>query len=101
MNTVGEDLVLKSGAVSNAILSAAGPQLQALINKQASSGRTGDIIITNGCNLKSANVFHTIAPRWDNGQGAAQKVIHCNYIDDLRSRSECYTFVFFTYTSAY
>ncbi|CAB1341297.1 unnamed protein product [Coregonus sp. 'balchen'] len=73
VNTVGDDLALNHGAVSNAILAAAGPQLQTLVNQQGSAGRAGEVIITTGCNLKSKRVFHTIAPHWDNGQGAPQK----------------------------
>ncbi|XP_067107878.1 protein mono-ADP-ribosyltransferase PARP14-like isoform X2 [Osmerus mordax] len=75
VNTVGEDLVLNSGAVSKAILSVAGPQLQALVNQQAVRGTCGDIIVTNGGNLKCKVVFHTIAPNWDNGQAVAQKML--------------------------
>ncbi|KAK6311314.1 hypothetical protein J4Q44_G00169780 [Coregonus suidteri] len=75
VNTVGDDLALNHGAVSNAILAAAGPQLQTLVNQQGSAGRAGEVIITTGCNLKSKRVFHTIAPHWDNGQGAPQKIL--------------------------
>uniref|UniRef100_A0A8C7HV76 Poly [ADP-ribose] polymerase n=1 Tax=Oncorhynchus kisutch TaxID=8019 RepID=A0A8C7HV76_ONCKI len=77
VNTVGDDLALNHGAVSKAILAAAGPQLQTLVNQQGTAGRPGEVIVTTGCNLKSKQVFHTIAPHWDNGQGAPQKV---NYV---------------------
>ncbi|XP_064868330.1 protein mono-ADP-ribosyltransferase PARP14-like [Oncorhynchus nerka] len=77
VNTVGLDLLLHSGAVSNAILKAAGPRLQDLINEQGPTGSAaeGAVIITDGCNLKSKLVFHTIAPKWDQGKGAAQKLL--------------------------
>ncbi|XP_055737967.1 protein mono-ADP-ribosyltransferase PARP14-like isoform X1 [Salvelinus fontinalis] len=75
VNTVGEDLALNHGAVSKAILTAAGPQLQTLVNQQGTAGRAGEVIVTTGCNLKSKRVFHTIAPHWDNGQGAPQKIL--------------------------
>uniref|UniRef100_A0A8C7N7U3 Poly [ADP-ribose] polymerase n=1 Tax=Oncorhynchus kisutch TaxID=8019 RepID=A0A8C7N7U3_ONCKI len=77
VNTVGLDLLLHSGAVSNAILKAAGPRLQDLINEQGPTGSAaeGAVIITDGCNLKSKLVFHTIAPKWDQGKGAAQKAV--------------------------
>uniref|UniRef100_A0A674E9F9 Poly [ADP-ribose] polymerase n=1 Tax=Salmo trutta TaxID=8032 RepID=A0A674E9F9_SALTR len=77
VNTVGLDLLLHSGAVSNAILKAAGPRLQDLINEQGTAGSAaaGAVIITDGCNLKSKLVFHTIAPKWDQGKGAAQKAV--------------------------
>ena len=77
VNTVGNDLILDSGAVSTALLNAAGPELQELINQHATAGKVGEVIITKGCNLKSKLVFHTIAPRWSNGQGATQKVECC------------------------
>lgn len=82
VNTVGLDLLLHSGAVSNAILKAAGPRLQDLINEQGTAGSAaaGAVIITDGCNLKSKLVFHTIAPKWDQGKGAAQKVESCPHI---------------------
>nr|XP_046160813.1 poly(ADP-ribose) polymerase family member 14-related sequence 1 isoform X2 [Oncorhynchus gorbuscha] len=75
VNTVGDDLALNHGAVSKAILAAAGPQLQTLVNQQGTAGRPGEVIVTTGCNLKSKQVFHTIAPHWDNGQGAPQKIL--------------------------
>ncbi|XP_046902162.1 poly(ADP-ribose) polymerase family member 14-related sequence 1 isoform X2 [Hypomesus transpacificus] len=75
VNTVGEDLVLNSGAVSKAILSVAGPELQALVDQQAVRGNCGDIIVTSGGNLKCKVVFHTIAPNWDNGGAVAQKML--------------------------
>ncbi|XP_071002002.1 protein mono-ADP-ribosyltransferase PARP14-like isoform X2 [Oncorhynchus clarkii lewisi] len=75
VNTVGNDLILDSGAVSTALLNAAGPELQELINQHATAGKVGEVIITKGCNLKSKLVFHTIAPRWSNGQGATQKTL--------------------------
>uniref|UniRef100_A0A4W5P1N3 Poly [ADP-ribose] polymerase n=1 Tax=Hucho hucho TaxID=62062 RepID=A0A4W5P1N3_9TELE len=75
VNTVGDDLALNHGAVSNAILAAAGPQLQTLVNQQGTAGSAGEVIVTAGCNLKSKWVFHTIAPHWDNGQGAPQMIL--------------------------
>ncbi|KAJ7990064.1 hypothetical protein DPEC_G00310970 [Dallia pectoralis] len=75
VNTVGKDLALKHGAVSNAILTVAGPQLQTLVDQQAYGSVVGDLIVTPGCNLKCKQVFHTVAPHWDNGQGPAQKIL--------------------------
>lgn len=74
MNTVFEDLALNKGAVSNAILSVAGPKLQQLVNANHASGNAGDVIVTDGCKLKSKQVFHAVAPHWDKGQGTAEKV---------------------------
>ncbi|KAM4608667.1 protein mono-ADP-ribosyltransferase PARP14-like [Polymixia lowei] len=75
VNTVGEDLVLKKGAVSNAILHSAGDKLQMLVNEKQASGNSGDVIITEGCKLKSSHVFHAVTPQWDKGQGTAQKML--------------------------
>lgn len=75
VNTVFEDLTLDKGAVSNAILGVAGPKLQQLINASHASGDVGEVIVTDGCKLKSKQVFHAVAPHWDNGQGTAEKIL--------------------------
>lgn len=75
MNTVFEDLDLRRGAVSNAIFGAAGAKLQQLVNANNASGSVGEVIVTEGCNLKSKQVFHAVTPHWDNGQGTAEKVM--------------------------
>lgn len=74
MNTASSDLDLDRGAVSKAILRAAGPKLQQLIDAQDASGNFGDVIVTEGCQLNSKKVFHAIAPNWDKDQGTAKKV---------------------------
>lgn len=74
VNTVFEDLALNKGAVSNAILHEAGPKLQQLVNAKNASGHIGEIIVTDGCKLKSKQVFHAVSPHWDKGQGTADKV---------------------------
>lgn len=85
MNTVFEDLKLNRGAVSNAILGVAGAKLQQLVNAKNATGNVGEVIVTDGCNLKSKQVFHVVTPHWDNGQGTAEKVkcyqLHCHYHD--------------------
>lgn len=78
MNSVFRALNLKEGALSNAILQAAGPQLQVLLNAENSTGAFGDIIVTEGCQLKSMFVYHAITPPWDTAQGLAQKVALCS-----------------------
>ncbi|XP_041928990.1 poly(ADP-ribose) polymerase family member 14-related sequence 1 isoform X2 [Alosa sapidissima] len=76
VNTVGSGLRLDQGAVSNALFRAAGPELQNLVDQQAAPpANEGAIIVTEGCNLRSNMVFHTVAPQWDGGQGHAQKVL--------------------------
>lgn len=76
MNTVFEDLALNRGAVSNAILQEAGPTLQQLVKAKNARGNVGEIIVTDGCKLKSKQVFHAVSPHWDKGQGTADKVNH-------------------------
>ncbi|KAL3970300.1 NAD+ kinase [Sarotherodon galilaeus] len=83
VNTVAPDFNLNSGAVSKAILRAAGPKLQQLINAQGPTGKVGEIIVTEGCQLKSKTVFHTIAPHWDNGHGRSKECLQGIFIDCL------------------
>ncbi|XP_026232456.1 poly(ADP-ribose) polymerase family member 14-related sequence 1 isoform X2 [Anabas testudineus] len=75
VNTVFEDLALNRGAVSNAILQEAGPTLQQLVKAKNASGIVGEIIVTDGCKLKSKQVFHAVSPHWDKGQGTADKIL--------------------------
>ncbi|XP_017276145.1 poly(ADP-ribose) polymerase family member 14-related sequence 1 [Kryptolebias marmoratus] len=75
VNTVFDDLALNRGAVSNAILAAAGPKLQQLVTDQNPKGTHGEVIVTDGCKLKSKKVFHVVAPSWDKGQGTAEKTL--------------------------
>ncbi|XP_062390420.1 poly(ADP-ribose) polymerase family member 14-related sequence 1 isoform X2 [Sardina pilchardus] len=76
VNSVGGGLRLDQGAVSNALFRAAGPELQNLVDQKAAPpANEGDVIITEGCNLRSQMVFHAVAPKWDGGQGHAQKVL--------------------------
>ncbi|KAK2850420.1 hypothetical protein Q7C36_009203 [Tachysurus vachellii] len=73
VNSISADLALNHGAVAQAILTAAGPQIQTQLNQQATGpANNGAIFITSGCNLKNKLVFHTVAPHWNQGQGSAQ-----------------------------
>ena len=84
VNVVGEQLDLDSGAVSKAILSAAGPKLQILVNEQRKTGDMGEVIMTDGCNLKSSLVFHAVVPAWDK-RGNALKVTHLTVVIHIYS----------------
>ncbi|XP_033990535.1 poly(ADP-ribose) polymerase family member 14-related sequence 1 [Trematomus bernacchii] len=75
VNTVFEDLTLNKGAVSNAIFGVAGPQLQVLVNAITMNGTFGEVIITDGCQLKSKKVFHAVTPPWSNGADKTLSVI--------------------------
>lgn len=88
VNTVSEDLSLNKGAVSNAILSVAGPKLQQLVNANNASGNVGEVIVTDGCNLKSKQVFHAVTPHWDKGQGTAEKALSGIFKDCLGKAEE-------------
>ncbi|XP_060945028.1 protein mono-ADP-ribosyltransferase PARP14-like [Limanda limanda] len=83
VNTTPEDLELNKGAVSNAILLAAGPKLQQLIKAQKARGSFGEVIVTDGCRLKSKKVFHAIAPHWGKGQGGTERILSAIFKDCL------------------
>ncbi|XP_041856787.1 poly(ADP-ribose) polymerase family member 14-related sequence 1 isoform X2 [Melanotaenia boesemani] len=83
VNTIAEDLILSKGAVSNAILGAAGSKLQQLVDNQNATGMPGEVIVTDGCKLKCKQVFHVIAPSWDNNQGTAEKTLRGIFQDCL------------------
>ncbi|KAM9810565.1 protein mono-ADP-ribosyltransferase PARP14-like [Neosynchiropus ocellatus] len=77
VNTIDKSLDLSMGAVSKAILKAAGPGLQQSISAVAGSAfpQFGDVITTDGFNLKSQKVFHAICPHWDKGNSGADKAL--------------------------
>lgn len=97
MNTVFEDLALNKGAVSNAILHKAGPRLQELINAEKTRGTFGEVIVTEGLQLKSFFVYHVVTPNWDKGQGTAQKVLLNNLWRVLNTISDL-SWLFFNTT---
>ncbi|KAJ8342158.1 hypothetical protein SKAU_G00320860 [Synaphobranchus kaupii] len=76
VNTISVDLDLRKGAVSKAILQAAGPQLQGAVRDQARRGEAeyGDVMHTDGFQLKS-DIFHTICPFWNDGAGQAEQTL--------------------------
>lgn len=76
VNTISETMNLNQGAISKAILQAAGPGLQSAVRTEAGVAilRYGDVIITKGFKLKCQRVFHAACPTWDNGTGQAQEV---------------------------
>ncbi|KAL1266725.1 hypothetical protein QQF64_002400 [Cirrhinus molitorella] len=74
VNTISKDLDLSKGAVSTALLQTAGHQLQSEIIRIANLNNVnyGEMLITNGYNLKCQKVFHVICPVW---KGSEDKVI--------------------------
>ncbi|XP_053352525.1 poly(ADP-ribose) polymerase family member 14-related sequence 1 isoform X2 [Clarias gariepinus] len=76
VNSVAPDLALNHGAIAQAILATAGPQIQTLLNQQAKGpANDGAVFITSGCNLKNKVVFHAVAPHWKQAQGSAQSTL--------------------------
>ncbi|XP_026129258.1 poly [ADP-ribose] polymerase 14-like isoform X3 [Carassius auratus] len=69
VNTISEDLDLRKGAVSRALLQTAGHHLQSEITRAAHSKNVnyGEMLITNGYNLKCQKVFHVVCPFWKQG----------------------------------
>ncbi|KAG9335533.1 hypothetical protein JZ751_004560 [Albula glossodonta] len=76
VNTISEDLDLSKGAVSKAILQAAGSELQSAVRQEAKGGMAnyGDVLQTRGFGLRS-HVFHTVCPPWDGGTGRAKQTL--------------------------
>uniref|UniRef100_A0AAZ3S5F4 Poly [ADP-ribose] polymerase n=1 Tax=Oncorhynchus tshawytscha TaxID=74940 RepID=A0AAZ3S5F4_ONCTS len=89
VNTISEDLDLSKGAVSNAILKAAGPGLQSAATGEARAIRLayGDVVVTDGYNLRCQRVIHTVCPHWDQGAGSAEKIL-IKMIRDCLSEAE-------------
>ncbi|XP_018417200.1 PREDICTED: poly [ADP-ribose] polymerase 14-like [Nanorana parkeri] len=76
VNSVGNDLRLSSGGASKALLDKAGDELQQCLNKVRSGAQVedGSVFITEGCNLSCKTVIHVVVPRWDGGNGSAEKI---------------------------
>ncbi|XP_078084308.1 protein mono-ADP-ribosyltransferase PARP14-like isoform X2 [Mustelus asterias] len=87
VNVVGMDFNLRSGAVSQALLQKAGPKLQELLLNENPSKKNpnGRIYVTEGCNLDCQQVFHVVAPLWDNGKGDAEMLLRSIIKDCLRN----------------
>ncbi|KAL3975250.1 hormonally upregulated Neu-associated kinase [Sarotherodon galilaeus] len=75
VNTISQDMNLSLGAVSKAILTAAGESLQDAIYSEArrKTQRHSEVVVTDGYNLKCHKVFHAVCPSWDNGGGQAEE----------------------------
>ncbi|KAF7661629.1 hypothetical protein LDENG_00257320 [Lucifuga dentata] len=75
VNTISENLNLKQGAVSMAILEAAGPGLQGAVRSAAGAAtlRHGEVVITDACNMTCRRIFHAVCPFWDGGDGRAEE----------------------------
>ncbi|XP_026198204.1 protein mono-ADP-ribosyltransferase PARP14-like isoform X2 [Anabas testudineus] len=79
VNTIGDNMNLTQGAVSKALLQAAGPKLQSAVRSEAKAPvlQCCDVVITKGFKLSCQKVFHTVCPFWDKGKGNAENgLIH-------------------------
>ncbi|CAL9707735.1 unnamed protein product [Knipowitschia caucasica] len=78
VNTIAENMDLQQGAVSKALLQAAGSGLQAAVlssTSQADTLTVGEVVDTDAFNLRCKKVFHTVCPPWDKGAGLAQAML--------------------------
>ncbi|EMP38337.1 Poly [ADP-ribose] polymerase 14 [Chelonia mydas] len=77
VNSVARDLQLDKGPLSKALLSKAGPMLQAQLCEEglAKVASEGSVFKTDGCNLGCRFVLHAIVPGWKNGQESVQKLL--------------------------
>ena len=74
-NTASKDLDLSAGAVSNSILKAAGPTIQAEVSEECRNGlQEGEHVISSGGDLSIQTIFHAALCSWDKGQGPAIEV---------------------------
>ncbi|TRZ00262.1 hypothetical protein DNTS_003714 [Danionella cerebrum] len=87
VNTISEDLDLSRGAVSKALLQAAGPQLQSEIKEAVHSKNLnyGEMAITDGYNLKCSRVFHVVCPYWEHRKNSPDVVFIQIIRDCLRA----------------
>lgn len=78
VNTISDTMNLNHGAVSKAILMAAGRGLQAAVLREAKVDQLdpGSLVVTEAFNLTCQKVFHTICPPWS-ASGQAEKVGCC------------------------
>ncbi|XP_030436581.1 protein mono-ADP-ribosyltransferase PARP14 isoform X1 [Gopherus evgoodei] len=77
VNSVARDLQLDKGPLSKALLSKAGPMLQAQLSEEGLEkvASEGSVFKTDGCNLGCHFVLHAIVPGWKNGQESVQKLL--------------------------
>ncbi|XP_044293868.1 protein mono-ADP-ribosyltransferase PARP14-like [Varanus komodoensis] len=75
VSSIGADLKLGVGPLSQALLQKAGPMLQAEFEQavQGQGAQGGCMIQTGGYNLACKYVLHAIVPQWDAGKGHAMK----------------------------
>lgn len=84
MNTVGRDLNLKRGQVSNSILTAAGNEIQKEANEKFPNGLLrGQLLVTDAYNLRGKGiqkVFHGSLLQWNDIESIAVRTIISIYV---------------------
>ncbi|XP_074857625.1 protein mono-ADP-ribosyltransferase PARP14-like isoform X2 [Carettochelys insculpta] len=77
VSSVGRDLQLGVGPLSQSLLQKAGPKLQLEFNEesQIQVPNQGCVFQTSGCNLACSFLFHAVLPVWDQGRGAAMTTL--------------------------
>ncbi|XP_052530569.1 protein mono-ADP-ribosyltransferase PARP14-like isoform X2 [Tympanuchus pallidicinctus] len=75
--SVGGDLQLEKGQLAKALLSKAGPRLQADLHDEGlgKSHGEGSVFTTKGYSLSCSYVFHAVAPSWSEGSESAVKIL--------------------------
>ncbi|XP_068102337.1 protein mono-ADP-ribosyltransferase PARP14-like [Hyperolius riggenbachi] len=90
VNSVGKELNLRSGAVSKALLSRAGSNLQDLLNKEKREKQVedGSLFVTDSCNLSCGTVIHAVVPQYDgpSSEKILKKIIH-DCLSTMESRN--------------
>ncbi|XP_038277768.1 protein mono-ADP-ribosyltransferase PARP14-like isoform X2 [Dermochelys coriacea] len=73
VSSIGKDLRLGVGPLSQSLLQKAGPTLQLEFNEESQKQvpTQGSVFQTSGCNLACSFLFHAVVPEWDQGRGAA------------------------------
>jgi O-acetyl-ADP-ribose deacetylase (regulator of RNase III) len=70
VNVVGKDLNLNHGAITSAILRAAGSGIEKECQTNAPNGvGYGDIVSTSGGNITCKAIYHGAVPEWSSGNG--------------------------------
>ncbi len=66
VNIIGKDLNLNNGAITKAIMNAAGNGIkQEFTNKAPNGANPGDIVVTSGGNMNCTAIYHSVMSSWE------------------------------------
>ncbi|XP_053399094.1 protein mono-ADP-ribosyltransferase PARP14-like isoform X2 [Mercenaria mercenaria] len=89
VNNTKQDLQLRNGGMSEAILEEAGPQLQEECDESYPNGiRVGEIAVTGGYGLNSRKVYHGALPNWDRNKSASARKPLCKFVSNCLKQAE-------------